>query len=376
VSGLVIGIAMFGALAYLPTYLQMVTGVDATNAGLLLIPLMAGLLVTSIGSGQLVSETGRYKWLPIVGTAIVAVSLVLLSTMTPALAVWIICAYLAIMGIGLGMCMQILILIVRNSFPVSEVGTATSSNNYFRQIGASLGAAIVGSLFATKLTQLLAERLPAGAGAAAGGSNSFTPAAAKNLPLRFAMSSSAPTTMRSPRSSSTWCRSWSRPRSCWCSSRKSHWLPRSSATSGSRHVRVAAAGRELNADPDGFCDLVRHCHRRVRDGAVLHAVADRPHRARCLVARPRRHRPRAGPAGHAKVHSGLTEPSATRFGLSARPRTVLVGHRRRVRHQQAGGTPAIRPTRQGFSVMTGARWRPDVLTTISLTGWSTSGLWS
>jgi EmrB/QacA subfamily drug resistance transporter len=183
VSGLVIGIAMFGALAYLPTYLQMVTGVDATKAGLLLIPLMAGLLITSVASGQLVSRTGRYKWLPIVGTAIVAVSLVLLSTMTPTLAVWIICAYLAIMGIGLGMSMQILILIVQNSFPVSQVGTATASNNYFRQIGASLGSAVVGTLFATKLTQLLAERLPAGAGAAAGGSNSFTPAAAKDLPV-------------------------------------------------------------------------------------------------------------------------------------------------------------------------------------------------
>ncbi|MGA7203064.1 MAG: MDR family MFS transporter, partial [Specibacter sp.] len=142
-AGLITGIAMFGTLAYLPTYLQMVTGANATQAGLLMIPMMAGLLVTSIGSGQLVSRTGRYKWLPITGMFIVAGALVLLSSMTPAMPVWVICAYLAIMGIGLGMSMQILVLIVQNQFPNSQVGMATASSNYFRQIGASLGAAVV-----------------------------------------------------------------------------------------------------------------------------------------------------------------------------------------------------------------------------------------
>jgi predicted MFS family arabinose efflux permease len=114
---LITGIAMFGAMAYLPTYLQMVTGAGATKAGLLMIPMMIGLLITSVVSGQLVSKTGRYKWLPIAGTLLVALSLVLLSTMTAALAVWVVCSYLAIMGVGLGMSMQILILIVQNSFP-------------------------------------------------------------------------------------------------------------------------------------------------------------------------------------------------------------------------------------------------------------------
>jgi len=182
IAGLITGIAMFGALAYLPTYLQMVTGVNATEAGLLMIPMMAALLVASIVSGQLVSRTGRYKWLPIVGTSIVAVALVLMSTMTPSLAIPILCLYLAVMGLGLGMSMQILILIVQNSFPAREVGTATASNNYFRQIGASLGAAIVGSLFVAKLTTLLAERMPAGSGSDGGGSNSFTPAIVRGLP--------------------------------------------------------------------------------------------------------------------------------------------------------------------------------------------------
>jgi len=181
-AGLITGVAMFGTLAYLPTFLQMVTGADATQAGLLMIPMMAGLLITSIASGQLVSRTGRYKIFPIVGMLIVAVALVLLSTMTATMPVWLICAYLAIMGIGLGMSMQILVLIVQNQFPNSQLGMATASSNYFRQIGASLGSAVVGSLFATKLASLLSERLPAAATSGAGGSNSLTPAVVRNLP--------------------------------------------------------------------------------------------------------------------------------------------------------------------------------------------------
>jgi len=183
IAGLIIGIAMFGALGYLPTYLQMVTGVNATSAGLLLIPLMAGLLVTSIGSGQFVSKTGRYKALPIIGTVITAGALALLSTMTATMPVWQICAYLAIMGIGLGMAMQILILIVQNTFSNAEVGTATASNNYFRQIGASIGSAVVGSIFVANLKDLIATRMPSTGGVSAGGSlNSFTPEKVQALP--------------------------------------------------------------------------------------------------------------------------------------------------------------------------------------------------
>ena len=187
-AGLITGIAMFGTLAYLPTYLQMVTGANATQAGFLMIPMMAGLLVTSIGSGQLVTKTGRYKWLPITGMFIVAGALVLLSSMTATMPVWIICVYLAIMGIGLGMSIQILVLIVQNQFPNSQVGMATASNNYFRQIGASLGSAVVGSLFAHRLVQILTERLAeSGAAAGSGGPgagslNSLTPQIVRQLP--------------------------------------------------------------------------------------------------------------------------------------------------------------------------------------------------
>ncbi|GAA4681722.1 MDR family MFS transporter [Frondihabitans cladoniiphilus] len=179
---LVIGIAMFGSIAYIPTYLQMVTGSNATQAGFLLIPMMAGLLVTSVISGQIVSKTGRYKFFPIVGMVITAGALALMSTMTSTTPIFVMCLYFAMMGVGLGLAMQILTLIVQNTFPLREVGTATASNNYFRQIGASLGAAVVGSLFVSKLTGLLTDRLPASASSATGSTNSLTPEIVKNLP--------------------------------------------------------------------------------------------------------------------------------------------------------------------------------------------------
>jgi MFS family permease len=166
----------------MPTYLQMVTGVNATQAGLLMIPMMAALLVSSVGSGQLVSRTGRYKWVPITGAVFIAIGLSLLSTMTPDLPIWILCSYLAVLGLGLGMSMQILVLIVQNTFPNSQVGTATAGNNYFRQIGASIGTAVVGSLFVARLTDLLGTRLPAAAAGVTGNTNSLTPGAVRDLP--------------------------------------------------------------------------------------------------------------------------------------------------------------------------------------------------
>ena len=182
VAGLLTGVAMFGVLGYLPTYLQMTFGQDATTAGLLMIPMMGALLVTSVVTGWLVSRYGRYKWMPIVGSLFVAAALALLSTMTPQTPLWVFCGYLAIMGIGLGTSMQILVLIVQNTFHVRMVGTATASNNYFRQIGATLGSAFVGSLFATRLFDLLAERLPVGGSLVGGGAHSLTPGNVLHLP--------------------------------------------------------------------------------------------------------------------------------------------------------------------------------------------------
>ncbi len=181
IAGLLTSVAMFGAIGYLPTYLQMTVGANATEAGLLMIPMMGALLIASVGSGVLVSKYGRYKWMPIVGTMLVAVALVLLSTLTPQTSVWLFCGYLAVFGIGLGLGMQILVLIVQNSFPNSQVGTATAANNFFRQIGATLGSAVVGSVFTSRLVQLLGERLP-NAEAATGGVNSLTPDSLAALP--------------------------------------------------------------------------------------------------------------------------------------------------------------------------------------------------
>ncbi|MFV0284770.1 MAG: MDR family MFS transporter [Demequina sp.] len=184
-AGLLTGIAMFGTLAYMPTYLQMVAGVSATKAGLLMIPMMGCMLITSVVSGRMVTKTGRYKHLPIIGAVFLGAALYLLSTMTWDHAVWITCVYLGLMGIGLGLTMQILVLVVQNTFPIRMVGTATASNNYFRQIGASLGAAVVGSVFTNRLIDLLGERLPAGAAGATGDMNSLTPEAVSQLPQQI-----------------------------------------------------------------------------------------------------------------------------------------------------------------------------------------------
>lgn len=180
-AGLLAGVAMFGAISYLPTYLQMAYGATATEAGLLMVPMMGSLLGSSVLSGQYVSRTGRYKALPIAGFGFIAAGLVLLSTVTVTTSEPQLCLYMAVMGLGLGATMQLLVLIVQNSFPVTEVGTATASNNYFRQIGATLGSAVVGSVFASRLGDLLAARLPGGVGSE-GGTGSLTPAVVQHLP--------------------------------------------------------------------------------------------------------------------------------------------------------------------------------------------------
>lgn len=159
--GLVIGVALFGAASYLPTFLQMVDGASATESGLLMLPMMGGIVGASVVSGQLISRTGRYKVYPVLGAALSALGMWLLSRLevdTPRLtySVW-----MAVLGAGIGMVMPVLVLAVQNSVRPADLGTATSANNYFRQIGGSVGAAIFGTLFARRLTDALAERVPA-----------------------------------------------------------------------------------------------------------------------------------------------------------------------------------------------------------------------
>jgi EmrB/QacA subfamily drug resistance transporter len=181
IAGPLVAIAMFGAMGYLPTYFQMAVGASATVAGLYMAPMMVTMLISSVISGIVVSKTGKYKYMPIIGAAVLSVGLGLLGTITADSSVVLICVYIAILGIGLGMSMQILTLIVQNSFAHKFVGTATAANNYFRQVGSTLGSAIVGSLFATRLATSLQEKFPGGVGDGTG-INSLTPELLRNLP--------------------------------------------------------------------------------------------------------------------------------------------------------------------------------------------------
>ncbi|WP_406090349.1 MFS transporter [Streptomyces sp. NBC_01013] len=162
--GAVVGVALFGAASYLPTFLQMVDGATATESGLLMLPMMGGIVGASVVSGQLISRTGRYRVYPIAGSAISAVGMWLLSrleTDTPRFEYSI---AQAVLGLGIGLIMPVLVLAVQNSVRPADLGTATSANNYFRQIGGSVGAAVFGTLFAGRLADALAVRLPSGAG--------------------------------------------------------------------------------------------------------------------------------------------------------------------------------------------------------------------
>ena len=184
-AGLLVGVTMFGAIGYLPTVLQMTFGADPTFAGLLMVPMMGAMLVSSLVSGWLVSRYGRYKWMPIVGSLLIAAALALLGILTPETPLWLFCLYLAVMGIGLGINMQILVLIVQNSFPNRMVGTATAANNFFRQIGASLGSAVIGSLFTVRLITMIGERASAAEAQRIGDISALTPHSVADLPPRL-----------------------------------------------------------------------------------------------------------------------------------------------------------------------------------------------
>jgi EmrB/QacA subfamily drug resistance transporter len=174
-----IGLGMFAVISYMPTYLQMVYGYSATESGLLLIPMVAGMMLTAVTSGALVSKLGRYKGFVVAGMAVMPVGVWLLSTLDPLTPVWVLCAYIALLGAGMGLVMQNLVLAVQNAFPQSEVGTATSSNNFFREIGATVGVAVVGAIFTNRLTDNLA---PLASGLGGTGTESITPAIVRALP--------------------------------------------------------------------------------------------------------------------------------------------------------------------------------------------------
>ena len=159
-TGLIIMLGMMGTVSYLPTYFQIVDGLAPEQAGLMTFPMMAGVLLTAVGTGFLATKTGRYKWMPIASCAVTAVGFVLLSRLTVGTPLLVTGAYLFVLGFGIGLGQQMLVLIVQNEFPHAIVGTATAANNFFRQIGSTLGASLVGALFTSRLTADLAAKLP------------------------------------------------------------------------------------------------------------------------------------------------------------------------------------------------------------------------
>ncbi|EKS9846032.1 MFS transporter, partial [Burkholderia cepacia] len=160
--GFVVGIALFGSVTFIPLYLQVVKGSTPSQAGMQLLPMMGGMLVTSIVSGRLISRLGSYRMFPIAGTLTGGVAMALLSTLTLDTPLHTMYAYMALLGIGLGMVMPVLTLAVQNTVEFRHMGVATSGATLFRSIGGSLGVAAFGALFSHGLQSRMTHALPAG----------------------------------------------------------------------------------------------------------------------------------------------------------------------------------------------------------------------
>jgi len=159
IVGFIVGFGMFGAIAYLPAFFQVARGISPTISGLYLLPLMGGLLVMSITSGQVISRTGKYRFFPIAGTGLMTIGLFLLHLMGINTPTWQDALFMLTLGLGLGSVMQVLVIIVQNGVPHSELGVATSGNTFFRSIGGSFGTAIFGAIFSNVLVGNLASHL-------------------------------------------------------------------------------------------------------------------------------------------------------------------------------------------------------------------------
>jgi EmrB/QacA subfamily drug resistance transporter len=158
--GFAIGFAMFGAIVFLPVYLQIVRGVSPTQSGLELLPLMVGLLTASVVSGRRITTTGRYKRFPIAGTAITALGLASLSTLGADTPYWRTSLFMLTLGIGIGLVMQVIVLAMQNSVDPRDMGVATSSATFFRSLGGTFGTALFGTVLANRLASEMAARLP------------------------------------------------------------------------------------------------------------------------------------------------------------------------------------------------------------------------
>jgi predicted MFS family arabinose efflux permease len=160
VAGVLTSVGMFGAIVYMPLYLQLVNGASPTSAGLQLVPLMFGIIIGSVGSGRIISRIGRYKLFPIVGAAILTIGLLGLARLTEDSARLEQGAVMLIVGIGVGLVVQVLVLAVQNTAPRGDLGVATSTITFMRSMGAAFGVAILGSILNSQLTQHLRDELP------------------------------------------------------------------------------------------------------------------------------------------------------------------------------------------------------------------------
>ncbi|MER6753405.1 MDR family MFS transporter [Micromonospora echinofusca] len=159
-AGFVLGLVMFGSIIFIPLYLQIVRGASPTRSGLLMLPMMAGIIVTSVLTGRAMSRIGRYKWFPVVGAAVLMVGMLLFTRLEVDTSLWLAFGYMVVIGVGLGLCMQSLILAVQNAVSMRDLGAGTSSATFFRSLGGSFGVAILGAVLSSRLTSELADRMP------------------------------------------------------------------------------------------------------------------------------------------------------------------------------------------------------------------------
>ncbi len=162
----IVGLVMFGGIVFIPLFLQVVHGVSPTRSGMLLLPLMFGIIIASVTSGRVISRIGRYKAFPVVGTAMISLGLYLLSRLDVATSSVVAGVYMAVLGVGIGLTMQVLVLAVQNAVDHRDLGTGTSAATFFRSMGGAFGTAIFGAVFSAKLASELAGRIPAGVGGA------------------------------------------------------------------------------------------------------------------------------------------------------------------------------------------------------------------
>lgn len=191
--GMAVALGMFSAIAFMPTFLQMSSGLSAANSGLLMLPMTAGIILTIQTSAVLIQRTGRYKVFTVAGAAVIAATMVWMTTLSGATSLWTIGAMFFSLGAGLGLTMQNVVLAAQNAVPARHLGTATSTNNYFREVGATLGVAVFGTVFTSRLADNLAAALTGNSQQAVragiGSADSITPAAVERAgePLRTAI---------------------------------------------------------------------------------------------------------------------------------------------------------------------------------------------